>query len=313
MLRSGALLIDKPRGLTSFAVIARLRGALARARGVKVRDLPKLGHAGTLDPFATGLLVVCVGEATKLLPHLLDSRKTYWARARFGATTASGDDAEPVTRTTAARPRNLEDLRVAARGFVGEYRQTPPMHSAIKQDGKRLYELAREGIEVERAPKLKRIHALEILAYDGEHAEFRVTCSAGTYVRTLAQDLAQRLGSLAYLTELRREASGSLALARAATLARAEEAVGADGGRSLGEAWIPLARLAAQILPAAEISSELAQALRQGRQDALEAALARAALPAAGDQAALALIQKGGELVATVAQGKLLRVFAAEA
>lgn len=309
---SGALLVDKPEGLTSFDVVGRLRRAVTA--GGRARDLA-VGHAGTLDPFATGLLVVCFGEATKLLPHLLGSDKTYLATMKFGEATASGDYTDPVTETSAARPADLGALRVAAMRFVGDYRQVPPMHSAVKKDGKRLYELARQGIEVEREAKLKRILALEVLDYDGERARFRVRCSAGTYVRTLAQDIARALGCLAHLTALRREASGSFGLVNAVTLEAAQAAgtgmasmatIAPNGSR----AWRGLATLAGEIMETADVPDELARELGRGQQGNL-AIFAQQRFGARLTDAALTC---GGRLVATIGreagQWRVRRVFA---
>lgn len=264
--RGGALLIDKPEGPTSFAIVASLRGALGRALGLKRRELPAVGHGGTLDPFATGLLVVLVGQGTKLAQYFLDSEKRYSGTIRFGARTESGDFTNPIVERTSTLPRTLEVLREGARTFVGaEYLQTPPMFSAKKKEGVPLYELAREGIEVERNAKSCHITRFEITAFDGICAQFEVTCSSGTYIRVLAEDLARRVGSLAALESLRRVGSGALSIEDAVRPALALEQA-ADWSQS--RAWIPLDRLA-QAFPRIEVSSAQALMLERGQQDVL--------------------------------------------
>src|SRR4051812_27690492 len=168
--------------------------------GVKRRDLPKLGHGGTLDPFATGMLAVCVGRAVKLARYFLGSNKTYEGVIRFGETTVPGDPTAPISETSPVIPDSLEDIRKYAKTLTLQpYLQTPPMHSAKKVDGKPLYELARQGIEIEREAKVCHLYSFEILSYEKPRARFRLTCSSGTYVRTLAQDLARMMGSVALL------------------------------------------------------------------------------------------------------------------
>jgi tRNA pseudouridine55 synthase len=264
--RGGALLIDKPEGPTSFGVVATLRGAMGRALGLKRRELPAIGHGGTLDPFATGLLVVLIGQGTKLAQYFLDSEKRYTGTIRFGARTESGDFTNPIVERTTTLPRSLEELRASAGTFVGaEYLQLPPMFSAKKQDGRALYELARKGIEVERAPKSCRISRFEISAYDGVCARFEVSCSAGTYIRVLAEDVAQRLGSLAALESLRREGSGSLSIERAISPALALEQV---VSWSQSPAWVPLEELVAG-MPRIDVSPSQALRLERGQQEIL--------------------------------------------
>src|SRR5262249_14744491 len=154
-----------------FGVIERLQRALREATGLRRSELPKLDHGGTLDPFATGLLVVAVGPGVKLAQYLLGPDKAYEGVIRVGETTVPGAPTEPPSQRPERWRRDLGDVRLAAAEFMrSEYLQTPPMHSAKKQDGKRLYELAREGVEVERPPKACRIHRFEILSYDGRDA-----------------------------------------------------------------------------------------------------------------------------------------------
>jgi tRNA pseudouridine55 synthase len=207
----GFLVLDKPSGRTSHDLVADVR------RATKIK---KVGHAGTLDPMATGIVVVAIGRCTRLIRFIQDQPKEYLATAVFGVATDSLDaDGEVVEEV--AMEVDLDTLReIAAAEFIGEIQQVPPMVSALKQGGKRLYELAREGIEVEREARPVMIYQLEILsAGDGDHplVEFRVVCGKGTYVRSLADDLARRLGGFAHLSALRRTTTGGATLADAIT------------------------------------------------------------------------------------------------
>jgi tRNA pseudouridine55 synthase len=191
----GILLLDKPQGLSSNAALQRVRRAFGRVKG---------GHTGSLDPLATGMLPICLGEATKVAGYLLEGDKDYLFTAQFGARTATGDLEGPVVEECAV-PADLEAaLRSVIPAFTGEISQIPPMYSALKRDGQPLYRLARMGVEVEREARQVVIRELELLACDGTTAAFRVSCSKGTYVRTLAEDIARAIGSCAHLTDLRR-------------------------------------------------------------------------------------------------------------
>jgi tRNA pseudouridine55 synthase len=184
-IRSGVLVVDKGRGATSFDVVAIVR----RRLGVR-----RIGHAGTLDPDATGVLPILVGEATKITPYLVDQDKEYLATVRFGLTTDTHDVSGRVLSETPVDdlvPARLEDV---CRAFVGHIKQVPPMYSAIHHQGRRLYELARAGIEVERAPREVTIRSIAIEKIDGPRATLRVVCGKGTYVRVLAADLGAALG-----------------------------------------------------------------------------------------------------------------------
>ncbi len=206
---SGVLLLDKHQGLTSNA-------ALQTAR--RLFNAEKAGHTGTLDPMATGLLPLCFGEATKFSQSLLDADKGYDATVCLGVTTDS-DDAEGRVLETRPVAVSLEQVEAVLAQFVGEIQQIPPMHSALKRDGKPLYELARQGLEVERAPRRVSLHRIELLSFDGERLAIRVSCSKGTYIRTLARDIGERLGCGAHLCALRRTVTGGLDLSGAMTLA----------------------------------------------------------------------------------------------
>jgi tRNA pseudouridine55 synthase len=184
-IRSGVLVVDKGRGATSFDVVAIVR----RRLGVR-----RIGHAGTLDPDATGVLPILVGEATKITPYLVDQDKEYLATVRFGLTTDTHDVSGRVLSETPVDdlvPARLEDV---CRAFVGHIKQVPPMYSAVHHQGRRLYELARAGIEVERAPREVTIRSIAIEKIDGPRATLRVVCGKGTYVRVLAADLGAALG-----------------------------------------------------------------------------------------------------------------------
>lgn len=166
----------------------------------------KAGHTGSLDPLATGVLPICLGEATKVAGHLLEGDKEYEFSARFGSRTSTGDLEGEVVETAPVPPDLATRLSAVLPAFRGPQQQVPPMYSALKRDGQPLYKLARQGVEVERAPRRIQIHALDMLDCGPEEARFRVRCSKGTYVRTLAEDLARAAGSCAHLTQLRRTA-----------------------------------------------------------------------------------------------------------
>lgn len=184
-VRSGVLVIDKGRGATSFDVVAIVR----RRLGVR-----RIGHAGTLDPDATGVLPILVGEATKITPYLVDQDKEYLATVRFGLTTDTNDVSGRVLSQTPVDDLVLSRLEDACRAFVGHIKQVPPMYSAVHHQGRRLYELARAGIEVERAPREITIRSIAIEQVDGPRATLRVICGKGTYIRVLAADLGAALG-----------------------------------------------------------------------------------------------------------------------
>ena len=219
----GCLLIHKQAGVSSFGVIEKLQGMLRQQTGQRRKELPKFGHGGTLDPFATGLLLVCVGEGTKLSRYFLGSIKEYRGIIRFGETTVPGDPTEPVSERTEHLPKDLTEIQKAAASFCESlsgtpYLQTPPMHSAKKVGGKRLYELAREGKEISRSAVECRIVHFNITNYRTPTAEYLARVSAGTYIRVLGQDLGRRLGSLAMLNSLERTASGRFRLEDSMTL-----------------------------------------------------------------------------------------------
>lgn len=192
--------VDKPPAWTSHDAVARIRSVL-RFR--------KVGHTGTLDPFATGVLVCCVGRATKLSNALMELPKTYEGHFGWGRQTDSGDATGELVATSPAACPPVADLRAGARELEGEILQTPPMVSAVKHRGRPLYKLARQGVTVERRPRKVRVEAFEIRDANEDRIGFRITCSRGTYIRVLAEDLAAKLGGLAHVADLRRTRVGS--------------------------------------------------------------------------------------------------------
>lgn len=204
----GVLLLDKPIGLTSNDALQKARRLFSAAKG---------GHTGTLDPLATGLLPLCFGEATKFSADLLDADKTYEAVIKLGVTTDSGDAEGKVTATSTVNTEKAAILKLLPQ-FTGDIQQIPPMHSALKRDGRPLYELARQGIEVEREARAVTIYAIDLLDFAGDALTLRVACSKGTYIRVLAADIGAALGCGAHLTALRRTRVGDLDLDGAVTL-----------------------------------------------------------------------------------------------
>lgn len=212
---SGVLLIDKPQGMTSQQVVSRVKYLLKS----DVHDSKKAGHTGTLDPMATGLLPICLGEATKFSHYQLDAIKSYQAIIKLGEQTDTGD-AEGQIITTSPVPHVTQAmLQSVTEKFLGEIMQVPPMYSALKKDGKKLYELAREGIEVERTARPLTIYELSLTPLSDQQLQLTVTCSKGTYVRVLAEDIAKALGTLGHLTALRRIRTGDFEIADAIPLA----------------------------------------------------------------------------------------------
>ncbi len=251
-LVDGVLLIDKPVGLSS-------NDALIKAK--RVVNAKKAGHTGTLDPFATGLLPLCFGEATKFSQDLLEADKTYDAVVHLGITTTTGDTEGEAVET---RPVNVtvEQIEAALAKFRGPILQIPPMYSALKRDGKALYEYAREGITLEREARPVTIHKLEMLAYDAPMLTIRVTCSKGTYVRVLGEDIGAELGCGAHLNALRRIQVGALTVDGMVTL---EQLQAHDNPLSL---LAPVDALLSSF-PRVELTPELAARFLNGQRLAL--------------------------------------------
>jgi len=209
-LIDGFLLLDKPAGASSNNVLQQVR---------RLFDAEKAGHTGSLDPFATGLLPICFGQATKLGGYLLESDKRYQAVVRLGEKTTSGDPEGEVIERSDPTTVTREQVEAALPKLLGEIEQIPPMFSAIKRDGRHLYELAREGIEIDREPRRVTIHELRLLKVDSGGFEFEVFCSKGTYIRTLAEDWAALIGQCGHLVGLRRLETGPFRKVRMVTLA----------------------------------------------------------------------------------------------
>jgi tRNA pseudouridine55 synthase len=205
----GILLVDKPRDHTSHDVVARLRGKLKTRR---------IGHAGTLDPMATGLLIILVGKATRVSQYLISLDKEYEGTIELGKVTDSQDAEGEVMETRPVPPFTEEEVKAAIKGFLGDQYQMPPMYSAIKIDGVPLYKSARKGVEVEREPRFIRVMSWELTRFALPHLDFRLRCTKGTYVRTLAHDLGNKLGCGAHLSALRRTATDKFNVSQALTL-----------------------------------------------------------------------------------------------
>ena len=289
---TGILLVDKPEGVSSAGVIRMLKGRLGPT---------KAGHLGTLDPFASGLLPLCLGEATKVARYLLLEEKGYEGRIRLGRETDTLDRTGATTGTAPVPVLTEADLARVRPMFTGALRQTPPMYSAIKRDGVPLYELARKGMEVERAPREVTVHALELWLAEPDAVDFVVRCSKGTYVRVLAADLGRALGTVAHLERLRRSLVGPF---------RVEDARTPDALRAAETStWplVPIGRALAGLRRIAVEPRELS-ALRHGRQDCLRGL-------AAGRPGEPALVVDGaGQVAAVVEMGdpgwRLVRLLA---
>ena len=218
----GLLLLNKPAGLSSNQALQQVK-RLLRAK--------KAGHTGSLDPAATGMLPLCFGEATKVCAYLLDADKTYRVTAKLGTATDSGDATGTETARAEVPELSSDDWNVILQGFLGESLQVPPMYSALKKDGKRLYELARKGETVERKPRPIRIDAIELLEAAGNRLVFRVRCSKGTYVRSLVEDIARTAGTVAHTARLHRETVADFRAEEMVDLTAVEESAVDDPGK----------------------------------------------------------------------------------
>lgn len=265
---NGVLLLDKPTGISS-------NEAMMQAR--RLFNAEKAGHTGTLDPMATGLLPICFGQATKLSAHLLDARKRYTATVKLGEATSTGDADGEVTARSDATALDLDRLHAAAAAFTGEITQVPPMYSAIKRDGVRLYELAREGVEVEREPRQVTIHALTVIGFDGSTAQLDVTCSKGTYIRTLAEDWAARFGQRAHLSALRRTAVGLFGSGAPLDMVSLATLQATSDLASLDRYLLPTQALVAD-WPQVQVTPEQAALMQKGRSVPFAAAVGAVAM-----------------------------------
>jgi tRNA pseudouridine55 synthase len=264
-----------------------------------------MGHGGTLDPFATGLLLVCIGRGVKLARYFLGSDKEYVGDIRFGQTTVPGDPTAPISETSSHLPESIESIREMTQTFTRQpYLQTPPMFSAKKRDGKPLYELARLGIEVERKVKSCTIYQFDIPAYEKPVATFKVRCSSGTYIRTLSQDFGQKLGTVAMLDSLRRTSSGAFQIQNATTLEELAQDSSLGCDPTLSKAWIPFDELPkgfGDVFDRAEATALEATHLIQGQQGVLPQILERSdkikdCVAIFSDSRFIAVARKEGEL-----------------
>jgi tRNA pseudouridine55 synthase len=277
---NGVLVIDKPRGCTSFDVVQRVR----RALGTK-----KAGHTGTLDPMATGVLPVCVGLATRIAGHITLGDKAYDAELRLGAETDTLDADGQVVAEAEVPPLDEAQVEAALARFRGTFLQTPPMYSAVKVGGKRLYELAREGLEVERPAREVTVHQLELLGLQGDRLLLHVRCSKGFFVRTLAQGLGRALGTLAHLTALRRTASGPFTLLQALPLEQLEQDPALAGGRLVSEA------AALVELPPFEVDEKDAARVKHGQRLPAQGRGGEGTLRVMGPDGALLALAEAGD------------------
>ncbi|MCG7983000.1 MAG: tRNA pseudouridine(55) synthase TruB [Candidatus Thiodiazotropha lotti] len=252
---NGVLLLDKPQGMTSNKALQEVKFLYKAA---------KAGHTGSLDPLATGLLPICFGEATKLSAFLLDADKRYLVKVKLGETTTTADAEGDVVETSDPSGVTEAALRETMAEFLGEQQQLPPMYSAIKHNGERLYKLARQGIEVEREPRTIHIHGIDLLSFDLPEFEMDVRCSKGTYVRTLAEDIGKRLGCGAYVSGLRRTGVGPYDDQSMLTLEQVQEAFGEKRFAEMDEWMLPLESALAD-WPEVALSADAAFYMKQGQ------------------------------------------------
>jgi tRNA pseudouridine55 synthase len=252
---NGILLLDKPTGLTSNAALQQVK-KLFRAR--------KAGHTGSLDPLASGLLPICLGEATKVSAFLLDADKQYQVTCKLGERTTTADAEGEVVETRPVDGVSEKQLRKVMAHYLGDIEQIPPMYSAVKHQGQRLYKLARQGIEVEREPRPITIHEMNLLDFQLPLAEISLRCSKGTYVRTLVEDIGEELGCGAHVTGLRRLGVGPYNETGMVTLSTLEQLRAEGGEAALDKLLLPMESGLAQ-WPGVRLSSDAAFYLRQGQ------------------------------------------------
>lgn len=213
---NGVLIVDKEKGMTSFDVIRQIKRE-------KKDNKIKIGHIGTLDPMATGVLPILLGEATKLSDYLMEHDKDYVAILKLGEKRSTGDQEGEVVETADIPEFDENRIKEVLNSFIGKSEQIPPMYSALKVNGKKLYELARQGIEVERKPRIIEITKIELISINGNEVKFKVTCSKGTYIRTLCEDIAKKLGTVGYMADLRRTRVGNFKVENAGTFIELED------------------------------------------------------------------------------------------
>lgn len=252
---NGILLLDKPAGVTSNQALQRVR---------RLFDAARAGHTGSLDPLATGLLPICLGEATKISGFLLDADKHYRFTVRLGVTTDSGDADGTVQHTRAVDGVEEAAVERVLATLRGEIMQVPPMHSAVKQGGKPLYRLAHQGIEVEREARPATIHRLDLLGIDGADVTLYVHCSKGTYVRTLATEIGEALGPGGHIVALRRTGAGPFGDGELVSMDALEAIAGEEGSSALDRLLEPVDR-GLEGLPRVDMAGDIADFVRQGQ------------------------------------------------
>lgn len=250
----GILLLDKPIGMTSNAALQTVK---------RLFHASKAGHTGNLDPLATGLLPICLGEATKISSFLLDSDKRYIGTCKLGVTTRTADAEGEVLETRLIDNLTESHVNEVLHHFMGEIEQIPPMHSAVKVNGTPLYKLAHKGMEIERKPRKVTIYDLKMLRLEGDELEIELRCSKGTYVRTLAEDIGEALGCGAHLSALRRTASGPFEIDQSVSLAELEH-MAEDGFSVLDALLLPIER-ALSDWPAVSLTDNSAYYVQQGQ------------------------------------------------
>jgi len=252
---NGIVLLDKPVGHSSNQALQQVK---------RLFQAQKAGHTGSLDNLASGLLPLCLGEATKIAGYLLEADKRYRVECTLGTVTATGDAEGEILRSAPVEGITLAQVAAAVQRFIGEIEQIPPMYSALKRGGQPLYKLARQGITVEREPRAVTIHALEILRFDGQRVELDVQCTKGTYIRTLAEDLGEVLGCGAYVSALRRTGVGGYTEDQMVTMAELEAQAAEGGPESLIRFLLPMNE-ALNHWPAIHLSADMAHYVRQGQ------------------------------------------------
>ncbi len=251
---SGILLLDKPVGITSNAALQKIK---------RLYKAGKAGHTGNLDPLASGLLPICLGEATKISSFLLDSDKRYLGTCKLGIRTRTADAEGEVVETRPVGELSEHEVNRVLQRFLGEIEQVPPMHSAVKVNGKPLYKLAHQGMEIERKPRRVRIYELKLRRLQGDELDIELSCSKGTYVRTLAEEIGEALGCGAHLSALRRTASGPFGIEDAHTLPEIEH-LAEDGLDALDQLLLPTEYAIAD-WPEVNLSENTAYYLQQGQ------------------------------------------------
>jgi len=250
----GILLLDKPLGISSNAALQQVK---------RIFRASKAGHTGSLDPLADGLLPICFGAATKISAYLLDANKRYRVKVKLGETTTTADSEGEVVETRSTESITEQDITAALNDFVGEIQQLPPMYSALKHNGERLYKLARQGIEVERESRAVTIHEINLLSVNLPEFELDVKCSKGTYIRTLAEDIGRQLGCGAHVSALRRTEVGPFSVDGMVDAAAIEK-VAEQGLDALDQLLLPIDSAVGD-WPEIQLTADAAYYLRQGQ------------------------------------------------